>query len=194
MGKSCMLTESIRNHEELLRTVRSGLRPKYLFFWGHKPLPNGEIGKSCFSQWWPAPFSVNGVSYPTAEHFMMAEKARLFGDEDARRQILKAGSPKAAKQLGRQVKDFQEPVWVEARFQLVVAGNLAKFSQNPELGKYLIGTKDKVLVEASPVDRIWGIGLAADKEQAMNPEQWRGLNLLGFALMEVRRRLRAGKF
>lgn len=188
-----MLTENVRSCEDLLRATRSGLRPRYLFFWGHKPLPNGEIGKSCFSQWWPARFSVEGVSYPTAEHFMMAEKARLFGDENSRAQILSAGSPKAAKQLGRQVKYFNEEVWGGARFRLVVAGNLAKFGQNRELGEYLIGTGDKVLVEASPVDRIWGIGLAVDDERAMNPEQWRGLNLLGFALMEVRQRLQEGK-
>ncbi|MCA1594703.1 MAG: NADAR family protein [Acidobacteria bacterium] len=186
------MTENIRSREDLLRAVRSGLRPKYLFFWGHKPLPNGEIGKPCFSQWWPAPFSVDGVSYPTAEHFMMAEKARLFSDGDARAQILKAGSPKTAKQLGRQVKNFSELVWGEMRFQLVVSGNLAKYSQNHELREYLLGTGDKILVEASPVDRIWGIGLAADNEQAMNPERWRGLNLLGFALMEVRQRLQGG--
>src|SRR6185503_19450218 len=107
-----MLAGNVRNREDLLRTVRTGSRPKYLFFWGHKPLPNGEIGNSCFSQWWPASFSVNGVRYPTAEHFMMAEKAQLFGDEDARALILKAGSPKTAKQLGRQVKSFKEQVWV----------------------------------------------------------------------------------
>jgi ribA/ribD-fused uncharacterized protein len=189
-----MLTDGIRNREDLLRAVRSGLRPKYIFFWGHKPLPNGAIGNSCFSQWWPAPFSVNGVSYPTAEQFMMAEKARLFGDDAARAQIVQAASPKAAKQLGRQIKNFNEQVWVEARFPIVVAGNLAKFCQNRALGKYLLGTNDKVLVEASPVDRIWGIGLAADNEQATNPEQWRGLNILGFALMEVRQRLREDKF
>src|SRR5262249_33177404 len=194
MGENYMMNESIRNLEDLLRAISSGLHPTYLFFWGHKPLPNGEIGKSCFSQWWPAPFSVNGVSYPTAEHFMMAGKAQLFGDEETRAQILKAGSPKAAKQFGRQVKGFKETEWVEARFELVVTGNLAKFSQNRELGKYLLGTGDKVLAEASPVDRIWGIGLAAENEQAMNPEQWRGLNLLGFALMEVRQRLRENKF
>lgn len=173
--------------------IRSGVQPQYLFFWGHKPLPNGEIGNSCFSQWWPAPFSVNGVSYPTAEHFMMAEKAQLFGDAEARSQILQAGSPKAAKQLGRQVRNFNEQLWTDARYDLVVAGNLAKFSQNRELGTYLLKTHDSVLVEASPLDRIWGIGLAANVEQAKKPEQWRGLNLLGFALMEVRQRLREGK-
>jgi ribA/ribD-fused uncharacterized protein len=184
------MTDRIRSREDLVRAVASGFRPRYLFFWGHKPLPGGQIGSPCFSQWWPAAFSVNGVHYPTAEHFMMEEKAHLFGDDEVRTLILKAESPKEAKQLGRQVRNFDEQVWVEARFGLVVAGNLAKFSQNRELGNYLLGTRDRVLVEASPSDRIWGIGLAADSAQAMNPEQWLGLNLLGFALMEVRQRLR----
>ena len=90
-------------------------------------------------------------------------------------------------------RNFDEGAWADARFQLVVAGTLAKFSQNAELGKYLLGTRDRVLVEASPSDRIWGIGLAADSAQAMDPEQWPGLNLLGFALMEARQRLCGGK-
>jgi ribA/ribD-fused uncharacterized protein len=124
---------------------------------------------------------------------MMAEKAQLFGDGEVRSQILKARSPKEAKELGRQVGNFNEAVWVEARLRLVVAGNLEKFGQNSELADYLLGTRDRILVEASPADRIWGIGLAADSAQAMNPEQWPGLNLLGFALMEVRQRLREGK-
>lgn len=189
-----MNIESIRSTEDLVRAVGSGLHPKYLFFWGHKPLPNGEIGKSCFSQWWPAPFIVHDVKYPTAEHFMMAEKARLFKDEEIRSQILAAGSPKAAKELGRRVKRFNEEVWQEARFDLVIEGNLAKFNQNAALGSYLLATGDQVLVEASPVDRIWGIGMAADNEQAENPEQWRGMNLLGFALMEVREWLKKDAF
>jgi ribA/ribD-fused uncharacterized protein len=123
---------------------------------------------------------------------MMAEKARLFKDEETRAQILTAGSPKAAKELGRRVKRFDEQEWERVRFGLVVEGNLAKFSQNAGLGRFLLSTVDKVLVEASPVDRIWGIGMAADDEQSENPEGWRGLNLLGFALMEVRDRLSDG--
>lgn len=181
-----MLSENVTSLEDLLRAVRSGLRPKYVFFWGHKPLPNGEIGKSCFSQWWHSPFVVDEVKYPTAEHFMMTEKARLFGDSVIREEILKAASPKAAKALGRKVKDFDQSVWERERFRLVVEGNLAKFGQNKDLGKFLFETGNKVLVEASPMDRIWGIGMAAGDEHIENPEKWRGLNLLGFALMKVR--------
>jgi ribA/ribD-fused uncharacterized protein len=185
-----MSLDLVRNREELVQLVTQGSRPQYFFFWGHKPLPNGEIGKSCLSQWWPAAFVVDNMTYATAEHFMMAEKARLFGDQVTRAEILKADGPKAAKQLGRRVKNFDEARWRERRFQSVVEGNLAKFGQNRELGSFLIGTGDKVLVEASPLDRIWGIGLGANDERATDPTQWRGLNLLGFALMEVRTRLR----
>ena len=183
----------IRTREELLKEVRKGVHLHYVFFWGHRPLPGGEIGKPCFSQWWPAKFSLDGFTYHSAEHFMMAEKARLFNDEGTRMRIINASSPKLAKQLGRQVENFREEVWREARFSLVVEGNHAKFSQNPELGTFLLSTDNKVLVEASPFDSIWGIGLSATDERATNPERWRGLNLLGFALMEVRHRLREGR-
>jgi len=188
-----MSLKNIRSCDELVIAVRKGLRPEYLFFWGHQPLPNGEIGPSCFSQWWPATFAISGDSYSTAEHFMMAEKARLFGDEATRTRILDAPTPKAAKALGREVKDFKEVIWDQSRFQIVVEGNQAKFSQNQELAKFLLGTGEKVLVESSPRDRIWGIGLGASSDLAKNPESWRGLNLLGFALMEVRERLSQGK-
>ena len=184
-----MRREEFRDREGLVREVRAGVRPKWLFFWGHRPLPGGEIGKPCFSQWWPAPFTVGGERYPTAEHFMMAEKARLFGDEAALARILTAPNPGAAKKLGRQVQGFQTERWEAARFDIVVRGNQAKFEQNSDLREFLLGTRGRVLVEASPVDRIWGIGLAADDPRAENPEQWQGLNLLGFALMEVRRLL-----
>ena len=92
----------------------------------------------------------------------------------------------AAKKLGRQVRNFDHARWEAARFDIVVRGNTAKFVQNEPLQSFLFGTGRRVLVEASPVDRIWGIGLAADDPRAMHPEQWRGLNLLGFALMAVR--------
>ena len=120
---------------------------------------------------------------------MMAEKARLFGDEINRKQILKAKSPGEAKGFGRKVSHFDEEVWTAQRFEIVVTGNEAKFLQNEELGMFLMDTGSKILVEASPRDRIWGIGMGRDNEKAENPLQWRGINLLGFALMEVRKRL-----
>lgn len=184
-----MKASEARDREGLMEAMRSGESPRYLFFWGHQPLAGGEIGKPCLSQWWASPFVVEGERYATAEHFMMAEKARLFGDEETRTRILQAASPGAAKRLGRAVRGFEDQAWAEARFGIVVRGNRAKFEQNPDLRAFLLGTGERVLVEASPMDRIWGIGLKGDDPRAEDPERWRGLNLLGFALMEVRRRL-----
>ena len=177
----------ITDVKSLLASVRRGRRPKHLFFWGHQPSSSGVVGREFLSQWWPAPFVVDHERYPTAEHFMMAAKARLFGDVETGNRVLQAPSPGAAKRLGREVRNFDESVWVEARFKIVVGGSIAKFQQNPALRAFLLGTKDRILVEASPLDRIWGIGLSADDSKAENPELWRGLNLLGFALMEARR-------
>ena len=183
------MIESLRDVETLCQATYQGWRPKYLFFWGHQPHHDGSFGKACLSQWFDAGFTLDGVPYPTAEHYMMAEKARLFGDDDALEQILKAPHPHAAKQLGRQVRAFDEARWKAVRFDIVVTGNTAKFSQHEALRTYLLGTRQRVLVEASPRDRIWGIGLAAEDKRATDPTQWRGLNLLGFALMQVRDRL-----
>ena len=174
---------------QLLSFIRDGDRPKYLMFWGHQPPRGGGVGKGCFSQWWPSAFTVDGETYATAEHFMMAAKALLFGDAETADRIRAAAHPKTAKDLGRQVRGFDEQRWAERRFDLVVTGNLAKFGQHPDLRDFLLGTGARVLVEASPRDLIWGSGLAAEHEHAALPEHWPGLNLLGFALMAVRHRL-----
>ncbi|MGW3011475.1 NADAR family protein [Streptomyces sp. NPDC001219] len=179
-----------RSVEELRRAAATGKRVKYVHFWGHAPRRGGSLGASCFSQWWPAPFTVDGVRYATAEHWMMAGKARLFDDAEAERRALAAGHPKQAKDAGRRVRGFDEDAWRRHRFGLVVEGSVQKFGQDAALREYLLGTGSRVLVEASPLDRIWGIGLAADDERADDPARWRGLNLLGFALMAARQRLR----
>lgn len=178
---------------ESLAEVRArhqeGKAQKFVFFWGHQDEPDGRVGKGCFSQWYPSPFTVDGVGYATAEHYMMAAKARLFGDDVTLRRVLAAGTPGEAKKLGRQVRGFDEEVWVANRFALVAEGSLAKFGQLPELGEVLRTTGSRVLVEASPRDRIWGIGLASSDPAVEDPTRWRGLNLLGFALMAARERL-----
>ncbi|PWK67152.1 hypothetical protein BCL76_10956 [Streptomyces sp. CG 926] len=176
--------------DELIKQVSRGERVKYLPFWGHRPQPDGRLGPSCLSQWWPASFTVGDVRYATAEHWMMAGKARLFGDAEAERAAVDAKSPAAAKKVGRLVRGFDNEIWERERFALVVEGSVHKFGSDPALSGYLLGTGQRVLVEASPMDRIWGIGLAADDERALDPARWRGLNLLGFALMEARERLR----
>jgi ribA/ribD-fused uncharacterized protein len=170
---------------------RVGKSQKFVFFWGYRPERDGRLGRACFSQWWPAPFTIDSVTYPTAEHWMMAEKARLFEDRDGLARVLSARSPGAAKAAGRQVRGFDEDRWVEARYGIMAAGALAKFGQHVDLGRFLQQTGSKILVEASPVDRIWGITLSADDEAAGDPSRWRGLNLLGFALMDVRQHLGA---
>jgi len=180
-----------RSREELAALTAAGARPKWLMFWGHRPQRDGGIGAGALSQWWPSAFTVQGVRYATAEHWMMAGKARLFGDEASVPRILAARTPAEAKNLGRLVRGFDEERWSAARFELVVTGSTAKFGQDAALRDYLLGTGGRVLVEASPLDRVWGIGLAATDERAQDPRHWRGLNLLGFALMEARERLAA---
>ena len=182
--------EDSEHLDQLRARFNAGDRLKYVFFWGHQS--KAAIDAACFSQWYAAPFVVDAQRYPTAEHFMMAEKAALFGDEATRQQVLNASNPGAAKALGRQVRHFDEAVWRANRFSIVVRANVAKFSQNAALGRYLQQTGTRILVEASPVDTIWGVGLAQDDEQINDPNAWRGLNLLGFALMQVRDGLAAG--
>jgi ribA/ribD-fused uncharacterized protein len=170
------------------RAAQPGL--EFFFFYGHKAEPGVPVGKWCLSQWWPVEFTVDSVRYRSAEQFMMAEKARLFDDPEMLGRILGSDTPAEAKKLGRQVRGFDQDTWVDHRYDLVVRGNEAKFGQNTELRDYLLSTGDTVLVETAPRDVIWGIGLGAANPRAADPAQWRGRNLLGFALTEVRERLR----
>ena len=133
---------------------------------------------------------VNGVTYVTAEQFMMASKARLFGDGEALERILAEASPAAQKALGRAVRRFDDGVWARHRFEVVAFGSFAKFSQDEALRAHLLSTGDAVLVEASPRDRVWGIGLGRDNPLVQQPARWRGQNLLGFALVHARDVLR----
>ncbi|MFZ3001199.1 MAG: NADAR family protein [Undibacterium umbellatum] len=174
--------------EELLKQIDEGKQFTYLHFWGHKQR-SLQVDKACFSQWFVAPFKIDDITYPTAEHYMMAGKARLFDDQVVLKEILTTNDPDIVKRLGRKVKNYDESTWVEHRSQIVVDGNYAKFSQNPKLAKYLLSTADRIIVEASPLDKIWGTGLAQDHPDSNSPHLWQGLNLLGFALMEVRHKL-----
>ncbi len=173
-------------NKRIQEQYNKGENLKFLFFWGHQPNKDGGIGKSCFSQWWQSEFVIDTINYKTAEHYMMAEKARLFKDEEILQEILKVDHPHDAKKLGRKVSDFDPSVWNTHKFEIVVKGNEAKFSQNSLLKEFLLNTKERILVEASPRDRIWGIGMGQSNEKVMNPNLWRGQNLLGYALMEVR--------
>lgn len=183
----------MNNLDDLIQCCQQKQKLKFLYFWGHQPKSNGLIGAEIFSQWYPAPFECNGVKYATAEHYMMAQKAILFDDTEQFQAIIQSSHPKQAKDLGRLVKEFNQQIWEQHREQIVFDGNLAKFSQHQDLKTFLLSTGDRVLVEASPVDKIWGIGLAKDAEHIDNPLTWKGLNLLGFALMKVRTVLQQGQ-
>ncbi|MGG5209387.1 NADAR family protein [Chryseobacterium sp. MIQD13] len=162
--------------------------PEFLFFWGHTI--KDEITKSCFSQWFPVQFEENGTIYKTAEHYMMAGKARLFNDQEILEQVLRSETPNNAKSLGRKVKNFDPKVWDEHKYGIVKKANQLKFSQNLKFKDFLLSTNDKILIEASPYDKIWGIGMLESDPKAKDPLLWEGENLLGFALMEVRDELR----
>lgn len=177
--------------DALRSALRRGESFEYLLFYGHTPRPDGKLSDACFSQWWTSPFELEGQLYPTAEHWMMAAKARLFDDPETLAKILLAPSPAAAKKLGRQVRGFDDAVWKKERFELVTRGNVAKFSSTPELRDHLLRTGETILVEASPRDTIWGIGSSAQSPAARDPLKWRGTNLLGFALVQARALLRA---
>ena len=164
----------------------------FIFFWKEGSAKLEHVSKGCLSQWQKCKFIVDGVSYNCAEQYMMAEKARIFGDEETRQRIMKEDSPDEIKQLGREVKGFDPDVWDQHKFDVVVKGNLAKFGQNETLLKFLLGTSSAILVEASPYDRVWGIGMKEDNKDAMDAEKWYGINLLGFALMVVRDKLIQG--
>ena len=173
----------------LVDLVEKKNKVNYLFFWGHKVSKDNNVTKSCFSQWWKSSFVVEDVVYKTAEHWMMAKKAELFGDDEILKKILESLTPADAKKLGRKVKNFDPSVWDTNCSTIVSEGNYHKFSQNIKLKEFLLSSGSLVLVEASPVDKIWGIGMAENDEHVKNPRLWKGQNLLGFALMQVRDRL-----
>jgi len=177
------------NIETIKEIVRRKPETTIIYFWGHTPNPK-KMTAACLSQWYDCYFEVEGVQYHTTEQYMMASKARLFKDDEVFLEIMAANNPHDYKKLGRKVRNFEPKLWDSKKSEIVVEGNKAKFSQNPDLKEFLLSTEDTILVEASPYDKIWGIGL--DRETALkgSVDQWQGENLLGCALMEVRDWLR----
>lgn len=142
-----------------------------------------------FSQWYPSEFiDFEGVKYSSAEQYMMYQKALLFQDKETAQEILKENNPKNIKALGRKIKNFDEKVWNDKKLCIVIMGNYHKFSNNIKMGELLLSTGDELIAEASPVDKIWGIGI--DEQNAINGADWRGENLLGKSLMIVRNIIR----
>lgn len=138
------------------------------------------------SNWYIAPFVVDGVRYNCVEQYMMAEKARTFDDKRTEKAIMDTPWPKSQKELGRQVTGYNEVVWAEKRAGVVLKATMAKFLQHEDLKKKLLATGKAVIAEASPYDTLWGIGLAEADPKAKDPKQWRGKNLLGAVIMMAR--------
>jgi len=153
----------------------------YHFFW------NGP-----FSQWYKSEFTEDGKKFCTAEQYMMYRKAMLMGDPNTAARIMQTNNPKVQKMLGREIQGFNSQLWDENKEQIVYEGNMLKFTQNPELKEILMDTGESIIVEASPVDSIWGIGMDADHALRTEPSKWPGLNLLGKAIMKVRDTLKSG--
>lgn len=152
---------------------------KYVFFW------NGV-----FSQWYPAKFVIEEVEYNCCEQYMMAQKALLFNDLESHKMIMYSKSPDEQKGFGRRVKGFDKDKWEAVCRQVVFDANMAKFTQNPKMLEELMDTKQLEIVEASPYDKIWGIGLHETDSKALDKSQWQGTNWLGEAIMSVREKLR----
>jgi ribA/ribD-fused uncharacterized protein len=152
---------------------------KHVFFW------NG-----IYSQWHKAPMTIGGIEYNSCEQYMMHQKALLFDDEIIADLIMQEKNPKEQKKYGRQIRNFDKALWEKNCLAIVFEGNLAKFSQNPELKAEMLSTGNKIFVEASPLDNIWGIGLDENADNIDDPSYWLGLNLLGQALTLVKNQLR----
>lgn len=154
-----------------------------ILFWG---------SASPYSQWHKRDMIIKGIKFNCCEQFMMYTKALLFEDLEIAEKILKTDSPKLQKQLGRKVRNFNPVRWNEVCRIIVYVGNLNKFSQHEDLKQMLLNTEDKLIVEASPYDNIWGIGLSANDARAYDISQWRGTNWLGYIIMKVRDKLNEG--
>lgn len=172
--------------ERILEECRDGQKRDVVYFWGHHPAKDGGVGKECFSQWYMADFHVGHIKYSCMEQYMMSKKALLFGDKETNELIMEAGTQGEIKALGRKVKGFDENIWNEFKFLIVLTGNYYKFSQLKKARQCLLGSGNAILAEASPYDTIWGIGMGAEEAGQSDICDWRGSNLLGFALMEVR--------
>lgn len=155
----------------------------------HKP----EEENGYLSNWYRSDFEIDGHCYTTNEQYMMYRKAALFHDPEIAAAICSTSDPEKIKALGRKVYNYDDRIWNGFRQLVVYDGLMAKFSQNNMLKRHLLETGDSLLAECAAGDRVWGIGLSMKSDKRFEPAQWRGDNLLGFTLMEVRRVLRSTK-
>lgn len=146
--------------------------------------------KHPFSNWYASGFEHNGMRFNCSEQYMMYHKAMLFNDSEVAKLIMETEDPFIQKALGRQVRNFDSSIWFEKCNAIMVEGLVEKFTQNKYLETFILNTGDNILVEASPTDRIWGIGLGEDNPDVLDETKWRGENRLGIVLMETRRIIR----
>lgn len=150
----------------------------HVYFWG-----------GVFSQWYSSPFSLYNDKFATAEHYMMWRKALLFKNDDIAAEILQNPSASDVKRLGRKIQNFNQEVWNENKFNIVCDGSWYKFTSSKELMSKLLETGTKTLVEGSPEDTIWGVGLHYNDDKILDESNWRGENLLGKALVQTRNKI-----
>ena len=151
----------------------------YVYFWSKQ-----DPKYACFSQWYQTEFEEDNVIFNCSEQYMMAKKALLFKDTSIYNKIMNTDSPPQMKRLGRKVKNFDHKIWEKERYSIVYCGNMLKFGSNIDILSILQNTGNDIIAEASPYDKIWGIGVK--KSKSLTSKDWKGLNLLGQILMEVR--------
>ncbi len=153
----------------------------------HKPEePHGYL-----SNWYPSPFDLDGVHFSSAEQYIMFQKCMIFGDEASAKAVLATDDPETQQAIGRNAKGYVGAVWAGQRQLVAVRGLLVKFNQNEDLKQKLLDTGDSYLVECAHSDTIWACGVRLNEDERFDAGKWRGQNILGFALMEVRSILQA---
>jgi ribA/ribD-fused uncharacterized protein len=163
-----------------MKKIEDRVTDTHVYFWGDPTLSN----------WGPAEFNHKGLKFHNSEQAFMYEKALYFSDKEIAQKILENDNPRTAKDLGRKVKNFDIESWSGASYDYMIDVCYAKFKQNKDLGEILLSTGNKTIVEGSPYDKIWGVGLHWASEEILDEANWEGLNWLGDALMEVRRMLK----
>ena len=155
------------------------LTDTHVYFW------NG-----IYSQWSKSSFTEDGIDFPNAEFYMMYHKASVFESLDIQAEMIKVkNNPKAVKALGRKIKNFSDSKWDAHKLEIVEQASYLKFTQNPKLLKQLLAEQHLELVEASPVDKVWGIGLHYDNDKVLDKSNWKGQNLLGKCIMKARTKI-----